>query len=384
MRIQSLLALGLISFSVACAANGTSSGDPNAVNGQNGNKTGDQPADQNQIMPEDDDTPHALGTIVLGEARASATGSSSPVIAASFTPDGKKAEKSCSTRVAGCEMVAVPQCRTGSTTGCTSGELCSFNDSCEAVCVKTCTKSCGAGEECVYTGTTTMACKKKERFDAGAISFSGTTTPITLFPPYAVKPDGNGAPFMAKSEIHVVATGAHESGFQGFDEKFTSTTFLETDPPLADLDPLDIFGKGDVAVGWVAGEDKIVVGVSGTFGTAKCDANDADGKFSIPRDVIDEVLGSSSTSSASLSISVTRQRREIRSDAKPLNAGVEKGYLELITTSSEAASFQSQTCQTGYAMCNSSCINVQNDRYNCGECGNACPSTQYCYSGVCE
>src|SRR4051812_10890668 len=104
MRIQSLLALGLISFSVACAAKGTSTGDPNAVNGGNGNQNGDQPGDQNQTLPEDDDTPHALGTIVLGEARASATGSSSPVISASFYADGKKAAKSCSTRVAGCEM----------------------------------------------------------------------------------------------------------------------------------------------------------------------------------------------------------------------------------------------------------------------------------------
>jgi hypothetical protein len=227
-----------------------------------------------------------------------------------------------------------------------------------------------------------MTCKKRDRFDAGAIAFSGTTQAITLFPPYAVTPEGNGAPFMARSEIHVQASGASASGFEKFDEKFTTTTFLETDPPLRELDKAEVFGNGDLRIGWVPGEDHVIVTATGSFGAAKCEAKDADGEYMLGRDVIEEVMGNTSTSgSSNFSITVTRERREVRRDKKAIGAPHEKGHLELITTSSESHSYQA--CTTGQSMCGSKCVSLQTDRYNCGECGNVCPSTQYCSSGYC-
>jgi hypothetical protein len=326
--------------------------------------------------------------ITLGESRSSSTGDSSPIISAAFAPDAK-AKTACTRKVGECEMAEVPKCRTGTAEGCRSGEVCSFDNDCQATCIKACTKTCQAGEVCTLVSTSAsedgsgMTCKKKERFDAGAIAFSGTTTPITLFPPYAITPDGNGAPFMARSEIHVQATGASAAGFEKFDEKFTSTTFLETNPPLSELSKADIFGNGDLVIGWVPGEDHVIITATGPFGAAKCEAKDADGQYPLAREVIDEVMGSSSGSSGSFSITVTRERREVRRDKKAIGSPNEKGFLELITTSSETQSFQA--CSAGYSMCggSSECVNLQTDRYNCGACGKTCASTQYCSSGYC-
>jgi hypothetical protein len=381
MRINTLLSLGLISFSVACAANGTSAGDT-----ASGTKAPPPDEGSSTVPSEEDNVPHALGTITLGESRSSETGSSSPVISASFLPDAA-AKTSCTRKVGACEMAEIPQCKTGTATGCRSGEVCAFDDECNATCIKACTKACNAGETCAFVSTASsedgdgMTCKKAPRFDAGAIAFSGTTTAITLFPPYAVTPEGMGAPFMARSEIHVQASGASASGFEKFDEKFTTTTFLETNPPLRELDKADVFGNGDLRIGWVPGEDHVIVTATGPFGAAKCEAKDADGEYMLGRDVIDEVMGSSSGSSGSFSITVTRERREVRRDKKAIGAPHEKGFLELITSSSEMHSYQA--CTSGQSMCGSECVSLQTDRYNCGACGKVCPSTQYCSSGYC-
>jgi hypothetical protein len=381
MRFHSLLSLGLITFAVACAAKGTSTGDPNA-----GTKTPPKDEGSSSVPSEDDNVPHALGTITLGESRSSATGDSSPVITASFLPDSSL-KQSCTRKIGACEMAETPQCRTGTTEGCRSGEVCAFDNDCQATCIKACTKACGAGETCAFVSASAsedgdgMTCKKKDRFDAGAIAFSGTTTAITLFPPYAITPEGNGAPFMARSEVHVQASGAAASGFEKFDEKFTTTTFLETNPPLRDLDKATVFGRDDLVIGWVAGEDHVLITATGPFGSAKCEANDADGEYALSREVINEVMGSSAGSSGNFSLTVTRERREVRRDKKAIGAPHEKGFLELVTTSSETHSFQA--CSTGYAMCGAQCVNLQSDRYNCGTCGKVCPSTQYCSSGYC-
>jgi hypothetical protein len=381
MRFHTLLSLGLITFSVACAATGNS-GDV----GTTGTKPPAKDEGSSTVPSEEDNLPHALGTITLGESRSSATGASSPVISASFLPDSQ-AKKSCTRKVGACEMAEIPQCRTGTAEGCRSGEVCSFDDDCNSTCIKACTKACSAGEVCTFVSTSAsedgdgMACKRTERFDAGAIAFDGTTTAITLFPPYAVTPEGMGAPFMARSEIRVQASGASASGFQKFDDKFTTTTFLETNPPLRELDKADVFGNGDLRIGWVPGEDHVIVTASGPLGAAKCEAKDADGEYMLARQVIDEVMGSTSTSSGNFSITVTRERREVRRDKKAIGAPNERGHLELITTSSETHSYQA--CTTGQSMCGSECVSLQSDRYNCGECGNVCGSSQYCSSGYC-
>src|SRR5690349_10077541 len=123
MRFPTLLSLGLISFSVACAANGNSGGDP----GGTGTKAPPPDEGSSTVPSEEDNVPHALGTITLGEARLSATGDSSPVISASFLPDASK-KTACTRKVGACEMAEIPQCKTGTATGCRSDETCTFDD----------------------------------------------------------------------------------------------------------------------------------------------------------------------------------------------------------------------------------------------------------------
>jgi hypothetical protein len=232
-----------------------------------------------------------------------------------------------------------------------------------------------------------MTCVKKDRFDAGAIAFDGTTMALTLFPPYAIAPEGNGAPFMPRSQIKVIATGGMKAGFEKFEETFTATTLLETDPPLADIPPAALVGTDDVSIGWRAGEDTVYVSVSGPAGTAKCKADDKAGKFEIPHDVIEEVRSAgTTTTSGNIVISVARERRELRRDKKTfgtLSGGrtvQPTGWLELITTSGESHSFAS--CAAGMQLCNGACTPTQTDRYNCGTCGNICPSSPYVYRCV--
>ena len=391
MRSARLLGLGFLVFSAACAASGRTEGLGPATAGAG---TG---TEETNTLPEDPETapPHALGTIVLGESRSSATGDSNPLISASFVPDAKLT-KSCTKKVGACELTETPKCMTGSMQGCGAGEVCTFDDECTAKCVQSCTKACGAGEACYFTskssGTATeqdMACKKKDRFDAGAIAFDGTTQAITLFPPYAVTPNGNGAPFMARSEIRVQASGGSAAGFEEFDEKFTSTTFLETDPPLRELPRSEIFGSGAVGISWIPGEDTIYVSASGPGGVAKCQADDSSGEFELPRAVIREVLSAGEgSSSTTVSISVTRERREVRKGKKTfgeLSGGQvvqPEGWVELITRSTESHSFAS--CSTGQALCDDQCVNIQSDPQNCGGCGKVCPSSYYCSAGSCQ
>lgn len=409
MRTAHTFGLALVVLLSACAAGRTTATDP----AQNPGNTA--PPGENEPAATDEDPatapPHALGTIVLGETRATGTGDSNPIISASFVPDAKLT-KSCTKKMGACEVTQVPTCVTGTIAGCASGEVCAFNDSCEAKCIKGCTKACDAGEVCYFTGSNVssssssggsdpeagMSCKKKERFDAGAIAFQGTTQSITLFPPYGITPNGNGAPFMARSEIRVQASGGTAAGFEKFDDKFLSTTFLETNPPLSELSRTEVFGSGALAIGWVPGEDTVTVTASGPAGSAKCTADDKSGTFSIPRDVIREVSDAStgttssssgsSGSSGSLSITVTRERREVKKDKKTfgeLGGGQivqPQGWVELITRSSETHSYAS--CSTGLAMCGEQCVSLQSDAQNCGTCGKKCTSGYYCSAGVCR
>jgi hypothetical protein len=42
-------------------------------------------------------------------------------------------------------------------------------------------------------------------------------------------------------------------------------------------------------------------------------------------------------------------------------------------------------CTTGRMCCDGACVNVQNDPFNCGKCGNVCPaSSSYCSGGTCQ
>ena len=366
MRSLHLLGLGFVVLSAACAASGrTQPVDQLPADETSGG------SDEGNTIPEDPATapPHALGTILLGESRSSETGNSTPLISAAFVPDAKLTQ-SCTKKVGACEVTEVPKCMTGSMQGCGAGEACYFSKK--------------------VSGTATeddMACRKRDRFDAGAIAFDGTTQAITLFPPYSVTPTGNGAPFMARSEIRVQATGGASAGFEKFDEKFTSTTFLEADPPLRDISRASVFGSGAVTIGWVPGEDTVYVSATGPGGSAKCPADDPSGSFDLPRAVIREVM-SDGEGTGSLSLSVTRERREVRKDKKTfgeLSGGQvvqPEGWIELITRSTESYSYAS--CGTGAMLCNDQCVNIQSDTRNCGSCGNVCPTGYYCSAGTCR
>jgi hypothetical protein len=382
-------------ITAACAAHGTQDGsdsqgtggpgDPNDPNG-GGSTSGNPNGGGN------DTTPHALGTILLGETRTSANPSeSTPVIAVAFSPTGTTTA-ACGTALGACQVLSAPDCKTGTMPGCASNEVCTYDDQCAAKCVPTCSASCQEDEECYFPSPGIPACRAKTTFDAGAVAFSGTTTAITLFPPYTVKPTGLlGAPFLAGDDIRVQASGAADIGFDQFDDKFTSTTFLLTSPPLAKLSRTVVFGTGDVPVSWKPGKDTITISAGGPAATATCKADDTSGKFTIPRNVLDAVMSTSGTTGSgvgSLTISVQRQRTEIHKDKKTIGTiggkAIDPGWLQLTTSSSEAASFQ--TCSSGYTACDSdnSCANLMSDARHCGSCTNACQSGYYCYQGSCR
>jgi hypothetical protein len=372
-------------------------GCANAVGSSNGAPGPEQqtPTDPSQTNPTgpdpDESTPHALGTIVLGESRSAANpAQSTPVISASFVADAKKGQPaSCGRTVGKCEITEAPQCTTGGVTGCASGEVCTYDDKCNAKCVATCTASCAADEECYLSSPGVPECRPKATFDAGALAFDGTTQSITLFPPYTVQPTGIGAPFLAKSEIRVQASGATGTGFDKFDEKFTSTTFMLTTPPLAKTPKNVVFGTGDIPISWQPGADKVTISITGAMATARCDADDASGKFSVPREVVQQVSGTTSTTQTAISVTVSRQRREVRKNKSTLGTingkPVDKGWLELVTISSESATFQPPpTCTSTTTLCDDRCVYLQSDAQNCGQCGRKCAANQYCSSGVCR
>jgi hypothetical protein len=41
-------------------------------------------------------------------------------------------------------------------------------------------------------------------------------------------------------------------------------------------------------------------------------------------------------------------------------------------------------CSSGQVICNGQCVNLSNDRNNCGTCGNTCPNYQSCVNSTCQ
>jgi hypothetical protein len=344
-------------------------------------------ADAGAQSPEDEvanEPPHALGMITLGELHTSGSGSSVPIVGAAFLPSAKAAAK-CTKKVAGCEVPIVAKCGSDTASGCGEDEVCTLDDKCSPKCTRACTASCDSGEECYFSTPTTAACRKRESFDAGALAFAGTTTPITLFPPYALEGAGKGAPFLAGAQLEVQASGATVAGFEKFDEKFVATTFLQTSPRLDKIPRSAIFGKGNVPIGWAPGSDAIIVSVTGPAGAATCKADDVAGTFEIPRAVIDAVSGDTGT--PTLSFSVSRQKKDVKKDLHTkgtLSTSVVEpvGYLELVTMSTESASYQG--CYQGQTMCSDTCVDTRSSETDCGTCGHACKSGGYCENGKCS
>ncbi|MBX3212557.1 MAG: hypothetical protein KF850_11025 [Labilithrix sp.] len=384
--------LGIFAALAACTTttiNG--SGDPSGA--------GDAGAGPGEELDPDDPAnqpPHSLGTVLLGETHASGgSGTPNPIVSVGFVPDARKA-RACKKKLdAACEIVARVKCTENkdSFTGCDDGEACVLDDACESTCKKiaVCSKECDEEESCTLDKSGKAVCAKIESFDAGPIAFSGTTTSITMFPPYAYESNGNtGAPFLAGAEITVQAQGAVEAGFEKFDESFKATTFLQTSPALNKIARDKVFGTGAVPISWRAGADAILVTVTGPGGAVTCKANDADGKFDLPRSAIDAALGDDddATGPRNLSLTVARQRKETRKGftAKGELRDIEvqpEGWLDLITLSSESTSFQG--CSAGETACGtgSECANLQTDRDNCGACGKSCGGGLACGGGKC-
>lgn len=397
MKLRFLSTVAALFAITACATATKSSGiDPAATEDGGTPDSGaavDDGIDDPALQP-----PHSLGSIVLGEAHGSGGSTkSTPIVTATFVPDAMLG-KSCKKKIdAGCEIQQVPKCTkvTTSSTGCATSEACTFDDACAAVCKPfvACEKSCAADEVCKTTGTTGTAgtCVKVESFDAGPLAFSGTTTTITMFPPYRFETTGQGAPFLGGSELRVQAQGALEAGFEKFDEKFTATTFLQTNPSLAKIPRATVFGSSAIPVGWAPSTasttDNVIITVSGSGGTATCKMKDTLAKFDIPRAVVKAAQGEGALDNAPVSISVTRQRKEIHKDKHAKGelaiASVKPdGWLELITQSTETTSFQGCT-SSGQTLCEDVCVDLKSDIENCGVCGKICGSTQTCNLGTC-
>jgi hypothetical protein len=270
-------------------------------------------------------------------------------------------------------------------TSCVLGEVCAFDDNCAAVCKTVCNKACNNGEVCILDGANQPSCVPSQSFDAGPLAFSGTTTAITLFPPYVYKASQQGAPFLAGAPLEVQAQGAVGAGFAAFDAKYTATSFLQTVVPLDQIPRTMLFGGGTVPVDWVPGGDHIVITVSGAGGSATCNPNDHDGHYDVPRSVLNAALGQGTA----LTLSVSRQRKEIRKGMHAMgplpNAIVQpEAWLELVTLSTESAGFVG--CGAGKAACGTgaACVELATDVNNCGGCGVKCGASQICVSGQCN
>jgi hypothetical protein len=325
------------------------------------------------------ETPHAEGQILLGETHTSTGTTSAPVVSVAFIPDST-AVKSCGVEIVGsCRIARAPKCAAK----CGVGEACGWSDSCAPTCKKACTKACETDEECYFPQEGAVAqCRKKETFDSGAVAFSGTTLPITLYPPYEYESMGKGAPFLAGADITVQGSGAAagEAGFGPWEMKAKATTFLQTG--LEKLATDAVFGSAALPVKWTAGSDTIQISLTGAGGSVVCTADDAKGSFDVPRDVVKEALGTSST----LSIAVSRQRKEVKkgiaTQGSLTTAKVQpEGWIKVTTFSTETKSFQG--CAGGEAMCGGKCTDTQTDDRNCGKCGNACTGGAICNGGTC-
>jgi hypothetical protein len=224
-----------------------------------------------------------------------------------------------------------------------------------------------------------------QSFDAGALVFIGTTTPVTLFPPYSYQPSGGGTPFNPGASLEVQGSGAAGAGFDKFDEKFAATTLLLTSPPLDQIPMSTVFGLGSIPVAWNPGSDTVTITLSGNGGVATCSAQDSSGQFEIPRAAVTAVLGTAGGSS--LALSITRERdtwdKSLSAHGMLTGATVQPvAWLEVSTFSSESATFQG--CPGTETQCPDGCFDTSSDPLHCGSCTVVCAANQSCISGQCS
>jgi hypothetical protein len=359
------IALGsAIPYATGCSSSSSGSGSGGGADGGSGTP------------------PHALGAILLGESHAPGSTLSSPVVTAGFVPDASMVPQACTTQVAGCTLAIAPKC---GAMGCGSGSTCGFDASCQPTCQPTCALACGAGQECYFASPGQPACRTQETFDAGALVFVGTTTPITLFPPYDYQGMAGIAPFAPAAQIQVQGSGATGAGFNQFTATTTGTTLVKTNPPLDQIPKTTVFGLGALPIGWVPGSDTVTITVSGTAGVVSCTAEDSTGQFQVPRAAITAAQGAAGGST--LLLAVTREHddwdKSVDTHGMLSTATVQPvGWVELSTVSSEAATIQGCTDPT-QTMCPDGCYDTTSDPLHCGSCTVICASGQSCVAGQC-
>jgi hypothetical protein len=328
--------------------------------------------------------PHARGIVVLGESHAPKASTSSPIVTATFVPDYHAQPAACGEQVAGCFVQTPPDC--GGL--CDFDEYCAFDEGCEAKCMRTCDLACAADEVCYFPIPENPACKKVEHFDAGALNFTGTTVPITLFPPYVFQGNVTGALYLPDSDITVHGSGTTGAGFESFEESFRTTSYLRTQ--IDEIGLPELYGSGPLPVTWTAGSDDVriqltVSGLSASYGMITCEADDSAGSFGVPREAILSVL-EPNEELGGISVSVERRRSELRKGLSTTGQLLDQivqpeGWLELVSTSVESITL---TGCGGQAYCGGECIDVQWNDDHCGSCNNACSAIEACYAGTCE
>ena len=332
------------------------------------------------------DGPHALGVITIGEVHASSGGTSSASVVAGFVPDAAEVAPTCTRQVAGCELPDPPDCGGP----CGANEACAHDSGCQSVCRRICDAQCGAGEECYFATFDSPACRPRQTFDAGTITLTGTTTPVTLFPPYGFAGVEEGSLFLDGAELIATATGANTAGLAGFEQAFTATRLLRTQPPLHQLGLLQVFGTGDIPIQWIAGDDevRITATITPTAGATRvitCTAVDGDGRYDLPRAAIDAVLDGAGLDD--ISIAVTRHKSKMAYDLATLGELAGRlvqptSWLEVSTTSTESAAFAG--CDGDEQLCTDACVDTSYDNANCGGCGDACAASDFCQQSTCS
>ncbi len=358
MRHTKLVAGGLITFALACATN------------------------QSFTDPFADESVRAQGTIALGASHSPGSSVVTPSVSVSFMPDTTVGTASCGqTAVGTCVVTQAPDC---TSTSCKNGETCGFDSGCNVACIPLCTMTCGTNQKCEFDGNGDMGCHAVQTFDAGAIAISGTNMSIAVYPPYAWKTTDEGSPFAPGASLRVQAAGPVGAGYVAFDQTFTATTFLQANPPLDQLNLDDVFGGSDLTLGWLPGNDRVYILATGVGASARCLADDTTGSFSVPRAVIDQVIGSTGVHALALSIERARLERNkgMTTVGSLDNQTIQPhAWLDLVTTSTESISLQA--CKSGQTSCGTKCVDTNTDSNNCGSCGSSC-SGKACSSGTCQ
>ncbi len=262
---------------------------------------------------------------------------STAIVSASFVPDASQVT-SCTTTLAGCTLATPAICNGATGPLCQEGQTCVLDPSCKPTCQATCSVQCPTGQECYFSTSSTQSCRATQTFDGGDLVFSGAglASAITLFPPvYTFGNPSGGNPIVPGGQIQITASGSTGAGFAAFQETFKATTLLQTIPSLSKLTAARFQPAVGLALGWQPGGDAIAISVTGPKGTAECAAIDAAGTFTVPSAVISAVAG---TGSPAITVSVTRQRVEEKTDGKTQGTLLAEtvqpvGYLDLTTVS---------------------------------------------------